>query len=231
VPSGTVTTRVRIGPGVEDVHTLADGATVVVRCIRPADRDEVRRGYRSLSPTSRYRRFFAQASDLSDQQLTYLCEVDGKDHLALVAVAPSHDQRSEMGLGVARFVRLKDDPRVAEAAVTVLDDHQRRGIGRLLLGTLAEAALERGIDRFRVTVLGSNAPIRHVLDVSGGVLKEREDDDSLVYEVPLRAPDASPDWLPYRLLREAASSLEHAFARFRGISWLPQSGRDPEEEG
>jgi ribosomal protein S18 acetylase RimI-like enzyme len=48
------------------------------------------------------------------------------------------------GVGVARYV-CEDDPTVAEVAVTVLDDYQRRGIGTLLTRTLAEVAAENGI--------------------------------------------------------------------------------------
>jgi len=59
-------------------------------------------------------------------------------------------------VGIARFIRLKDDPAVAEAAVTVVDHMQRRGLGKLLVSALAQAARERGITRFRAEVLRTN---------------------------------------------------------------------------
>jgi GNAT superfamily N-acetyltransferase len=41
--------------------------------------------------------------------------------------------------------------------VTVADEAQRKGLGRLLLLRLVAAARERGIERFRFEVLSSNA--------------------------------------------------------------------------
>jgi GNAT superfamily N-acetyltransferase len=71
----------------------------------------------SLSPTAH----------LSARQLAYLTEVDHRDHEALVAIEPS----SRDGLGVARYVRSRENPREAEFAVAVADDWQRRGLGTL----------------------------------------------------------------------------------------------------
>jgi len=57
---------------------------------------------------------------------------------------------------VARFVRVKGRPGVADAAITVVDDAQRKGLGRLLLSRLIAAACERRIDRILGEVLATN---------------------------------------------------------------------------
>jgi GNAT superfamily N-acetyltransferase len=44
---------------------------------------------------------------------------------------------------------LPDDPGVAEAAVTVVDECQGRGLGTILIEALGAVALEHGIGRFR----------------------------------------------------------------------------------
>ena len=149
----------RTGPEFRETHSLGDGTRVVLRHIRPEDADELRHAFERLSPESRYRRFFGGVAMLSDAALQYLTHVDGRDHVALVATGESPDLKSEPGLGVARFVRLHDAPTVAEAAVTVVDDAQRRGLGRLLATTLAVAARERGIHTFRADVLADNEPM------------------------------------------------------------------------
>jgi hypothetical protein len=150
---------VRTGPDFREAHTLSDGTRVVLRHIRPDDAQELRRAFDRLSPESRYRRFFGGVAQLSDATLNYLTHVDGNDHVAIVATGESPDLKSELGLGVARFVRLHDAPHVAEAAVIVVDDVQRRGLGRLLATTLAVAARERGVHTFRADVLAENEPM------------------------------------------------------------------------
>ena len=54
---------------------------------------------------------------------------------------------TDEGIGVARFIRSKTDPGAAEAAVAVIDDWQKKGVGTLLLLRLAAAAREREITR------------------------------------------------------------------------------------
>src|SRR5207244_92171 len=112
------------------------------------------RGFAGLSAESRYRRFFSAKDRLSEAELRYLTEVDGVDHFALGAL---HDGE---GAGVARFVRLRDRPDTAEAAIVVVDERQGCGLGRLLLTRLTEAARERGITRFRSDVLARNQAAR-----------------------------------------------------------------------
>ena len=91
------------------------------------------------------------------------------------------------GYGIARFFRLKEDPTVAEAAVVVVDHMQRRGLGKLLLSTLAAAARERGITKFRAEVLVVN-------DAMNTLLRDLEahrvlvDGSVAVYELTLPPP-------------------------------------------
>src|SRR2546423_7093751 len=116
------------GPDMRAEQALADGTRFFVRHIRPDDAAMIRDGFERLSPAARYRRFFGGMSELSDDALKYLTVGDGKDHVALVAGQESPDLKTERGFGVARFIRMPDEPQVAEAAVTVVDDMQRRGL-------------------------------------------------------------------------------------------------------
>lgn len=54
---------------------------------------------------------------------------------------------------MARFVRSPDRPDTAEAAVTVVDDWQGRGVGTALLDALAERARAEGVVRFTALML------------------------------------------------------------------------------
>lgn len=144
---------------------LDDGTRVRLRPIRPDDKNRLAVGLAMLSPESRYLRFFRNVDHFTDDQLRYLTEVDFVDHFAWMADLP--DAPGEPGIGVARWIRLKDAPEEAEAAVTVADEFQGRGVGTALLWVLARSAFERGVEAFRVAVMGENHPMLHVLSASG----------------------------------------------------------------
>ena len=198
------------GPGFREEHALADGTKVTLRHIRPADADELRRGLERLSPESRYRRFLAPMTELSDAYVDYLTRVDGQDHVAIVGVTQLPGVPGDVGLGVARFVRVAGEPEVAEAAITVVDDAQGKGLGRLLAIALARAAHERGVRRFRGRTLADN-PLAHQLLADVGATMGQPQDGGMVFEVEL-APTpftlGSPtDVIARRLLRAAATAL------------------------
>jgi GNAT superfamily N-acetyltransferase len=134
---------------------LRDGTPVLLRLLRPTDKELLRTGFERLSGQSRYARFFTPKTALSDDELRYLTEVDQEDHVAIGAASERDGEQS--GLGVARFIRFADRRDTAEAAIAVADHAQRKGLGRLLLLRLIAAARERGIERFRFEVLPSNA--------------------------------------------------------------------------
>jgi RimJ/RimL family protein N-acetyltransferase len=126
-----------------------------IRPIRPDDARALRAAYQRLSPRSQYQRFLASKPYLSEAHSRYLADVDGTNHHALVATRADRD---DWILGVGRFVRLSDDPAVAEFAVVVGDPFQGEGIGTELVERLAAAARTRGIERFTATMLADNKP-------------------------------------------------------------------------
>jgi GNAT superfamily N-acetyltransferase len=131
---------------------LRDGSEIILRRVRAADKQLLAEGFERLSADSRYRRFLAPMPELTDAQLRYFTEVDHHDHEAIGALDPA----SGRGVGIARFIRLADRPGVAEAAVTVADEWQGRGVGTLLVEALAERAREEGITTFSATLLATN---------------------------------------------------------------------------
>ncbi len=111
-------------------------------------------GFRSMSPGSRYHRFFAYVPGLSDAQLRYFTEVDQVNHVAWVAMAAG--QALDGGLGVARFVRIREQPEIADFSFAVIDAMQRKGLGRALLAMLHLLAAERGVKALSATCLPEN---------------------------------------------------------------------------
>ncbi len=176
-----------------ETAALRDGSQVTLRLIRPDDKDLLRRGFERLSPASRYRRFLAAKTRLSDAELAYLTEVDGHDHFAIGAACEDAAGHEE-GVGIARFIRSRSDPRVAEVAVAVVDDWQGKGLGTLLLLRLVAAARERGVERFSGQVLASNEALRDVLDQIPSGVRVRAQAGELTVDVDL--PDIPFAGLP-----------------------------------
>jgi RimJ/RimL family protein N-acetyltransferase len=188
--------------------TLRDGTPVLVRPIRPSDKPLLLEGFRRLSEESRFRRFMAPITQLSDEQLRYLTELDGIDHFAWIALRAD---RPGEGMGVARYVRLKEEPEVAEAAITVVDQYQGRGLGTLLVGLLATRAWESGVSAFRAYVLEDNEPMRDLLSQMGATARF-DSPGVLRVDVPLD-PALLPDSPATRVLRAVASRALDARTR------------------
>jgi GNAT superfamily N-acetyltransferase len=132
-----------------------DGAQLYVRHIRPSDKEMLANAWLELSPRSQYRRFLAPKPVLTKGDLRYLTEIDGHDHVALVAVRLDDPSRL---VAVARYVRLAHDPEAAEVAVTVADHMQGKKIGKQLGVLLADEARGRGVKRFTAALLADNRP-------------------------------------------------------------------------
>jgi RimJ/RimL family protein N-acetyltransferase len=164
---------------------LHSGREVVIRPIEPGDGPALQAAYDRLSPLSKYRRFLAPKPHLTNADTRYLVQVDGQEHVALVATRA--DDPSWI-LGVGRFVRLPEDPKTAEFAVVVGDASQREGLATALLQQLSEAASALGITRFRATVLAENIPAnRLVRGLPGHVAAERHVGPIREIEVELAA--------------------------------------------
>src|SRR3712207_2324700 len=105
--------------------TAKDGSGIVFRHIRPDDKGRLATALGRLSPESRHRRFLMPKPRFSSAELRYLTEIDGFDHVAIVAVL-ADDPESIVGVG--RFVRLREEPDTAEAAIVVGDHFQGQGL-------------------------------------------------------------------------------------------------------
>ena len=208
---------------------LRDGRPILLRLLAPEDRDLLRRGFDRWSPESRCARFLVPKQRLTDDELTYLCEVDQQNHFALGAILEDGDGSGEpIGLGIARFIRLPTqpgEPVTAEAAIAVADEVHGQGVGKLLFLRLCAAATERGIERFRCEVLCSNRSMQaliasisphHTCEVGSGVT-------SIDFALPAVASDApttaaapsSPMYTFFRAAAEGAVEWSDAVRRFR----------------
>ena len=157
------------------------------------------RDWPPFSAESRYLRFLRPVDHLSNEELTYLTEIDYRTHFAWGAELARG--REQPGIGLARYVCPPDDPTIAEAAVAVLDEYQGRGLGGILLSLLAESALENGVERFRSYVLSDNRKVLAALAEPG--IERRDEENMIRFDIPL--PLACSCRSRFRPLRNAAS--------------------------
>jgi GNAT superfamily N-acetyltransferase len=184
---------------VDRFETL-DGIPLTVRPIGPGDKSALLDAFRHLSEGSVYRRFLAPVKTLTESELAYLTELDHSGHEALVAVTDEDEI-----VGVARYVRDPEDRKRAEAAVTVSDEWQGRGVGTALLGRLARRASENGVRYFTGLCLADNREMLQLFDELGPTVKHRDEGDAIEVEVTL--PTATGD-----AIRPALRAAAKAFS-------------------
>jgi acetyltransferase len=140
---------------VRGYEVLPDGTEIVIRPLHPEDRDLINEGFSLLGPDSRYQRYFTHKQSLGDDDLRFLEELDGGQQRA-VGMAAWDDEGHERPIGIARYVRLAPGSDAAEAAITIVDTMHGKGLGKLLMRKLCEAAYRDGVRTFRARVLSDN---------------------------------------------------------------------------
>ncbi len=138
----------------------ADGGTVHLRPIRPADADALVAFHSGLSQRTRYLRYFSAYPRIPPRDLYRFTHVDHQGRVAFVVVLAGQI------IAVGRYEQLEQTGN-AEVAFVVADRHQGRGIGSVLLEHLAAAARERGLKRFIAVVLAENEAMIRVFRLAG----------------------------------------------------------------
>jgi GNAT superfamily N-acetyltransferase len=161
---------------------------VLIRPVALGDEDGLREMFSRISRETIHKRFHLPMPHVPDGMLTYLADVDHYDKVALIALV------GDEIVGHSMYAR--QEAREAEMAIVVEDRWQSRGIGRLLLGRLAEEAGRRGIESFTGTVLGENRDALRFL--SSVLLKAKFEIKNGMYNLhsPLTDPDPTPSLVP-----------------------------------
>jgi acetyltransferase len=155
-----------------DHIVLEDGTPITIRPIRPDDAPKLQAAFKRLSSQSIYYRFLQIFSQLTDQQARDFANLDYYQRMALVAETR---EAGELNLiGVARYAWLPgEEPGLAESAVVVIDEYQKRGLGSLLLRRLVRYARSHDVQAFLATVHVSNAQIMRFIQRSGFPAEKR----------------------------------------------------------
>ncbi|HUY74704.1 MAG TPA: GNAT family N-acetyltransferase [Candidatus Dormibacteraeota bacterium] len=164
---------------------LREGTKVHVRPIVPEDEPLLHEAVSAMSERTVYFRFFSPIKRLSDAMAHRLAVVDYKDRFAVVATSDRPRTRERI-VGVARYDRAAGTD-IAEAALAVIDEFQRRGLGGALLAILAHVAREHGIKSFSLIVLPENQQMLGLLRKMGWIHQARLSGG--VYEISFDIPE------------------------------------------
>jgi ribosomal protein S18 acetylase RimI-like enzyme len=153
-----------------------------IRPIDAEDKDRLTRFHGRLSDETRYRRYHAAKGGLSRRELVYLTEVDGREHVAVVALCAN----GEMG-AVARVVSNGDG--TAEVAVVVADDCRGLGLGAGVVREAIDLYAESALDDVAVfaNVQSDNAAAMTLFRERLGGRPVRYEDGVAIIQVPLAA--------------------------------------------
>ena len=166
---------------------LRDGTKVHLRPIVPEDEPLLHEAVSSMSERTVYFRFFSPIKRMSDALAHRLAVVDYNDRFALVATTHRPGGKERI-VGVARYDRARET-NVAEVAVAVIDEFQRRGLGSVLLAELARVGREHGIKTFTLIVLPENREMLGLLRKMGWIHQAKINGG--LYEITFDLPEVA----------------------------------------
>ena len=147
-----------------DAWRLRDGTLAVIRPATPDDAPAIQAMVRSLSPTSRYSRFFSGVQEVSPEWLTRFSHAEPRGDVSLLASVLRDGKETLVGMGQ---YAANPYPERCEFALVIADEWQGRGLGRRLLRNLECLAREAGFERIEGEVLAHNSTMLGLAHVLG----------------------------------------------------------------
>lgn len=168
----------------EQDAVMKDGGTVRIRPIVPADATALQAFVGNMSTESSYFRFFRVKRQLEPEEIEEFTNLDYDGQMAFVAIVDG-----EL-VGVGRYTTQHCHDGIAEAAFTVADELQGRGIGTLLVYRISAYARARGVTSFRAHVLADNHAMMRVFRNAGFAMHRDIDQGVYTVEIDTEQSDA-----------------------------------------
>ena len=146
--------------------SLDTGQDVLLRPVGLEDEARFQQIFRSMSPESRYLRFFSGASTVPDAVVHKLADADGDLHIAWGILNTGEDGTPLMA--AAHAIRQQEGSSRAELALGVLDQYQAHGLSRLLIASVALSCRARGITTLEAETLPENRKANGLFKALGG---------------------------------------------------------------
>lgn len=166
----------------EQMWTLREGVSCVVRAIHPDDAQMLQRLVRELSPESRFFRFASNAPELTPTMLARFTLIDYDREMALVAVVKERRTdaegtvvETERIVGVSRYTT-NPDQTSCEFALLVADDFKGKGLGSRLMESIMDVARDKGLSEIEGLVLAKNSDMLDLMKSLGFASKRYPED-------------------------------------------------------
>lgn len=170
---------------------LRGGTPVLIRAIRPDDRERIIAAFRNLDPESIYTRFFSAKKELTEADLARIEASDFVHALALVATIGEGAEEVIIGGGAYTVLDRPGEPLTAEVSFTIEEDYHGQGLSGLFMRLLTKIGRERGIQRFEAEVLPGNTPMLKVFQRSGLPMSKHIEDGVVRVVMELGPPPAA----------------------------------------
>jgi acyl-CoA synthetase (NDP forming)/GNAT superfamily N-acetyltransferase len=193
---------------------LADGSTVEIRLVGPADFDAVKAMHEAMSPDNTYLRFFNLSRLAAQTEARRICREPRPGRVALLALSDGEV------VGCASYDALgaEGSGQVAEIAFAVADHMHHRGIATLLLEHLVSFARSHQITVFTAQTLAENTAMLRVFTDAGLPVQRHYEDGVMEMTIPLpseadgTALDSYLNAVAERERRADTASLAHILA-------------------
>ena len=159
----------------ETIHAHGDGFWYGIRPIQKTDKQKLIGLFNQLSPENRYLRFAHAISELPDEYLEDVLELDYQKEMALVAFIKPNTEHEEI-IGISRYV-CQGDTLVCEFSLTVSDAYTAHGVGTTLMQHLIKHAQSQGLDEIVGYVLVSNQAMLHLMKDLGFQINPFQEDN------------------------------------------------------
>ncbi len=168
------------------VEKLKDGREVVIRAVRPDDKEGFTRGFEQLGSEAVYRRFFSPRKQFSEDELKTATEIDFVRVVALIAEIEENGENRL--IGACRYVAIdkNDPPKMAEIAFTVVDAWQGKGLGKILFRHLADIGKACGVEKFEAIVLSENRGMMKVFTSTGLKVNRKNEGGETSFDIELK---------------------------------------------
>jgi GNAT superfamily N-acetyltransferase len=145
--------------GTHWIDHLRDGTVVLIRPLRPEDRELEEDFLRRMSADTRRLRFLCSFREASAELVDQLMDVDDDQRMAYMALA--HEDGRLREVGISRYSASRDGTS-CECAVTVAEHWRNRGLAVLLMRHLIDMARKRGFRQMYSVDAADNQPMREL---------------------------------------------------------------------